>query len=96
MTTIASKNIYELLGNDPELDPNRPADPPTKAIDKPVARAGKRDGPDSKAPVERVGNARPKQTANATDQKQYKYNNTTRFFQGCLLSLKFLKTPSLK
>jgi hypothetical protein len=58
---------HDPAGNDPELDPNRPADPPTKAIDKPVARAGKRDGPDSKAPVERVGNTRPKQTANAND-----------------------------
>jgi len=41
--TIASKNLYELLGNDPELDPDREPEPPTKAIDKPVARTGKRN-----------------------------------------------------
>ncbi|KAI7225844.1 hypothetical protein KC330_g9019 [Hortaea werneckii] len=42
-TEIRSKNLYELLGNDPELDPDREPEPPTKAIDKPVARAGKRN-----------------------------------------------------
>lgn len=70
MTTIASKNMYELLGNDPELDPNRPAEPPTKAIDKPAPRHGKRDGSDVKAapPVERQGNqSRAKQSNNAND-----------------------------
>ncbi|KAJ4321691.1 hypothetical protein N0V94_002783 [Neodidymelliopsis sp. IMI 364377] len=70
MTTIASKNIYELLGNDPELDPNRPAEPPTKAIDKPVMRHGKREGSDVKAapPAERIGNqSRAKQSNNAND-----------------------------
>lgn len=30
-------------GNDPELDPDREPEPPTKAIDKPVQRAGKRN-----------------------------------------------------
>jgi len=70
MTTIASKNMYELLGNDPELDPNRPAEPPTKAIDKAAPRHGKRDGSDVKAaaPVERQGNqTRAKQSNNAND-----------------------------
>lgn len=70
MTTIASKNMYELLGNDPELDPNRPAEPPTKAIDKPAPRHGKREGSDVKAapPVERQGNqSRAKQSNNAND-----------------------------
>ncbi|KAH6633655.1 hypothetical protein C7974DRAFT_176418 [Boeremia exigua] len=70
MTTIASKNMYELLGNDPELDPNRPAEPPTKAIDKSAPRIGKRDGSDVKAApaVERQGNqSRPKQNNNAND-----------------------------
>jgi plasminogen activator inhibitor 1 RNA-binding protein len=39
------------IGNDPELDPDREPEPPTKAIDKPVPRSGKRDiGP--KAPAE--------------------------------------------
>ncbi|KAK1054304.1 hypothetical protein LTR74_015907 [Friedmanniomyces endolithicus] len=41
---IASKNLYGLLGNDPELDPDREPEPPTKAIDKPVQRSGKRNG----------------------------------------------------
>ncbi|OJD36270.1 telomere and ribosome associated protein [Diplodia corticola] len=42
--SIASKNLYELLGNDPELDPERKQpEPPTKAIDKPAARSGKRN-----------------------------------------------------
>ncbi|KAJ9668279.1 hypothetical protein H2201_001709 [Coniosporium apollinis] len=43
MSGIASKNLYDLLGNDPELDPDREPEPPTKAIDKPVQRAGKRN-----------------------------------------------------
>ncbi|CAK4028983.1 hypothetical protein AC579_6407 [Lecanosticta acicola] len=51
---IASKNLYELLGNDPELDPDREPEPPTKVIDKPVQRAGKRnagaEGPARDAP----------------------------------------------
>ncbi|PGH18133.1 hypothetical protein AJ79_00762 [Helicocarpus griseus UAMH5409] len=39
-------NLYELLGNDPELDPDlKEPEPPTRAIDKPVARHGKRDAP---------------------------------------------------
>jgi plasminogen activator inhibitor 1 RNA-binding protein len=33
------------LVEDPELDPSRPAPPPTKAIDRPVDRSGKRDAP---------------------------------------------------
>ncbi|KAF2817590.1 uncharacterized protein BDZ99DRAFT_565312 [Mytilinidion resinicola] len=45
MSGIASKNLFELLGNDPELDPDRAPDPPAKAIEKPVARAGKRNTP---------------------------------------------------
>ncbi|EMD01138.1 hypothetical protein BAUCODRAFT_29538 [Baudoinia panamericana UAMH 10762] len=40
---IASKNLYELLGNDPELDPDREPEPPTQAVDKPVQRSGKRN-----------------------------------------------------
>jgi hypothetical protein len=30
-------------GNDPELDPDREPEPPTKVIDKPLPRAGKRN-----------------------------------------------------
>ncbi|EOD49177.1 Hyaluronan/mRNA-binding protein [Neofusicoccum parvum] len=49
--SIASKNLYELLGNDPELDPERRQPvPPTKAIDKPAARTGKRNA-GSEAPL---------------------------------------------
>lgn len=32
-----------LTGNDPELDPDREPEPPTKAVDKPVQRTGKRN-----------------------------------------------------
>ncbi|KYG41796.1 hypothetical protein M433DRAFT_147366 [Acidomyces richmondensis BFW] len=54
---IASKNLYELLGNDPELDPDREPEPPTKVVDKPVQRSGKRNagadvpGKDAPRPV---------------------------------------------
>jgi len=43
MANIASKNLYDLLGNDPDQDPDREPEPPTKAIDKPVQRTGKRN-----------------------------------------------------
>jgi len=58
MASIASKNLYELLGNDPEQDPERATpQPPTKAVDKPVNRTGKRDaGPT--APSESTGSSR--------------------------------------
>ncbi|KAI9929078.1 hypothetical protein ASPWEDRAFT_36970 [Aspergillus wentii DTO 134E9] len=49
MADVRSKNVYELLGNDPELDPNRPPAPPAKAVDRPAPRHGKRDAP--KEPV---------------------------------------------
>ncbi|RAL15488.1 putative telomere and ribosome associated protein Stm1 [Aspergillus homomorphus CBS 101889] len=45
MADVRSKNLYELLGNDPELDPNREPEPPTKAVDRPAPRVGKRDAP---------------------------------------------------
>ncbi|KAL4754020.1 hypothetical protein BDW72DRAFT_167209 [Aspergillus terricola var. indicus] len=45
MADVRSKNLYELLGNDPELDPNREPEPPTRALDKPAPRHGKRDAP---------------------------------------------------
>ncbi|KAK5173736.1 uncharacterized protein LTR77_002417 [Saxophila tyrrhenica] len=58
-SNIASKNTYELLGNDPELDPDREPEPPTKVIDKPVARTGKRnagaEGPSGDAPRPAAG-----------------------------------------
>ncbi|CAI6333078.1 unnamed protein product [Periconia digitata] len=67
--SIASKNLFELLGNDPELDPDRAPEPPTKAIDKPTARTGKRNGP-SEAPARSAGNTTsraPKDSGNAND-----------------------------
>jgi hypothetical protein len=56
-------------GNDPELDPDRPADPPTRAIEKPVMRVGKRDGTEAPKPApERQGNqTRAKQTASGNE-----------------------------
>lgn len=45
MVDVRSKNLYELLGNDPELDPNREPEPPTRAVDRPIPRVGKRDAP---------------------------------------------------
>lgn len=68
--TPLRKLAHDPAGNDPELDPNRPAEPPTKAIDKPAPRHGKRDGSDVKAapPAERQGNqSRAKQSNNAND-----------------------------
>ncbi|KZF22158.1 hypothetical protein L228DRAFT_147503 [Xylona heveae TC161] len=47
MSGVASKNLYELLGNDPEQDSDREPEPPTQAIDKPVARTTKRNAPDA-------------------------------------------------
>ncbi|KAK7531735.1 uncharacterized protein J3D65DRAFT_638643 [Phyllosticta citribraziliensis] len=44
--SIASKNVYELLGNDPEQDSDREPEPPTKAIEKTLPRSGKRSGPE--------------------------------------------------
>ena len=60
---------HDPAGNDPELDPDRPADPPTRAIEKPVMRHGKRDGPDAPKPMpERLSHQnRAKQTDNANE-----------------------------
>ena len=41
-------------GNDPELDPDREPEPPTKALDKPVPRSGKRNA-GGEAPAGRGG-----------------------------------------
>lgn len=69
MSSIASKNLYELLGNDPELDPDRrEPEPPTKAIDKPAARTGKRNGPAEAPARSSTGPSRaPKDSGNAND-----------------------------
>ncbi|KAL4810524.1 Stm1-domain-containing protein [Aspergillus unguis] len=64
MADVRSKNLYELLGNDPELDPNREPEPPTRALDKPVARHGKRDAP-KEAPARPEG-AAPRRGPRAT------------------------------
>ncbi|KAK8199041.1 hypothetical protein HDK77DRAFT_431574 [Phyllosticta capitalensis] len=57
--SIASKNVYELLGNDPEQDSDREPEPPTKAIEKTLPRSGKRSGPEpTKEPRTGAGNAR--------------------------------------
>ncbi|KAF2249536.1 hypothetical protein BU26DRAFT_565179 [Trematosphaeria pertusa] len=69
MSSIASKNLFELLGNDPELDPDREPEPPTKAIDKPTARSGKRNAPAEPPARTSGGPARggPKDSGNAND-----------------------------
>ena len=53
-STARSPSHILSLGNDPELDPDREPEPPTKAIDKPAARAGKRNAP-AEAPVRDAG-----------------------------------------
>ena len=62
-------NTHDPAGNDPELDPNRPADPPTRAIEKPVMRHGKRDGSDlpKSIPERQSHQNRAKQTDNANE-----------------------------
>lgn len=44
-SNILRRFVAARAGNDPELDPNRPPEPPTKAIDRPAQRVGKRDAP---------------------------------------------------
>ncbi|KIW16171.1 hypothetical protein PV08_06222 [Exophiala spinifera] len=51
MADVKSKNLYELLGNTSDQDSDREPEPPTKAVDKPAARVGKRDAPKA-APTE--------------------------------------------
>lgn len=59
MTDIASKNLYELLGNDHDEDSDKEPEPPVKVIDKTPARTIKRnatgEAPASKAPVNSEG-----------------------------------------
>ncbi|KAJ9285525.1 hypothetical protein DTO021C3_6917 [Paecilomyces variotii] len=84
MTDVRSKNLYELLGNDPELDPDRPADPPTRAIDKAAPRHGKRDAPKEAPSAPRGGaprNNRGAQSGNEgafRDREAGSYNNRSR------------------
>ncbi|RMZ81016.1 hypothetical protein DV738_g2420, partial [Chaetothyriales sp. CBS 135597] len=54
---FAIKNLYELLGNTSDQDSDREPEPPTKAIDKPAARHGKRDAP-KEAPTEPASGTR--------------------------------------
>eukprot|EP00918_Siedleckia_nematoides_P047636 GHVU01104338.1.p1 GENE.GHVU01104338.1~~GHVU01104338.1.p1 ORF type:complete len:347 (+),score=72.29 GHVU01104338.1:159-1199(+) len=55
MTAIASKNLYELLGNDHDEDSDKEPEPPVKVIDKTPARTTKRnagdEAPAAKAPI---------------------------------------------
>lgn len=54
-TSITSKNLYELLGNDHDQDSDKEPEPPVKVIDKTPARNTKRnapaEAPASKAPA---------------------------------------------
>ncbi|KUJ21007.1 uncharacterized protein LY89DRAFT_681639 [Mollisia scopiformis] len=45
MSAVASKNLYELLGNDHDEDSDKEPEPPVKVVDKPVARTNKRNAP---------------------------------------------------
>ncbi|KAE9379241.1 hypothetical protein N431DRAFT_434245 [Stipitochalara longipes BDJ] len=59
MSAVASKNLYELLGNDHDEDSDKEPEPPTKVIDKTPARTTKRnatgEAPAAKAPVAAEG-----------------------------------------
>lgn len=78
-TQIASKNLYDLLGNDPELDPDREPEPPTKAVDKPVQRSGKRnagaEGPARDTPRPAAGGRGGRDAAFAGGHTQPTQNN---------------------
>uniref|UniRef100_A0A0D6R7J9 Hyaluronan/mRNA-binding protein domain-containing protein n=1 Tax=Araucaria cunninghamii TaxID=56994 RepID=A0A0D6R7J9_ARACU len=54
MSDVKSKNLYELLGNTSDQDSDREPEPPTKAIDRPSARHGKRDAPKAAPAAEPV------------------------------------------
>ena len=72
----AGQPLTTLIGNDPELDPERATpQPPTKTVDKTAARTGKRNGPAEAptrpgAPSNRVG--APKDSGNANDNCTFK------------------------
>ncbi|CAG8217662.1 unnamed protein product [Penicillium nalgiovense] len=78
MADVRSKNLYELLGNDPELDPSRPAPPPTKAIDRPVDRSGKRDAPKEQPARHTEANARRGGRVTAGNEAAYRDRNAGR------------------
>jgi len=46
MADVKSKNLFELLGNDHDEDSDKEPEPPTKTVDKPLARTSKRNAPD--------------------------------------------------
>ncbi|EEQ84075.1 uncharacterized protein BDCG_00880 [Blastomyces dermatitidis ER-3] len=58
MSDVRSKNLYELLGNDPEEDSDREPSPPTSAITKAAPRYGKREGPSEPPRSANPANAR--------------------------------------
>lgn len=59
MTDIVSKNLYELLGNDPDQDSDKEPEPPVKVIDKTPARTTKRNAPsEAPAPKPHAGSGR--------------------------------------
>jgi len=68
MTDIASKNLYELLGNNHDEDSDKEPEPPVKVIDKTPARTTKRnapaEAPASKAPQGDRGSRRPAHQGN--------------------------------
>ncbi|KAI9775910.1 MAG: hypothetical protein M1839_000699 [Geoglossum umbratile] len=47
MSAVASKNPYDLLGNDPEEDSDRDPEPPTKAVEKTLPRTAGRKVPEA-------------------------------------------------
>ncbi|CCU80362.1 telomere and ribosome associated protein/elicitor protein [Blumeria hordei DH14] len=53
MSVVASKNLYELLGNTHDEDSDREPEPPVKVIDKTPARTTKRNAP-AEAPSSKV------------------------------------------
>jgi len=59
MSAVASKNLYELLGNDHDEDSDKEPEPPVKVVDKTPARTTKRnapaEAPASKAPAASEG-----------------------------------------
>ncbi|RFU24860.1 hypothetical protein B7463_g11478, partial [Scytalidium lignicola] len=55
MSAVASKNLYELLGNTHDEDSDREPDPPVKVVDKTPARTNiKRNNATGEAPVSRA------------------------------------------
>ncbi|CAI7664703.1 unnamed protein product [Penicillium glandicola] len=76
--SVRSKNLYELLGNDPELDPSRPAPPPAKAVDRPADRSGKRDTPKEVPARHNEANARRGGRVTAGNEAAYRDRNAGR------------------